>query len=152
MWQVPVHARGHFNFFTCFRTSTETVRIIRDGEPWTATSTFTQLGRSGTPRGKVALLLHLLSALGSRKYCHKKYIKEEERKTKGGGGGGGGDTKLWIRSTRSWEEQQQQKEVHLVMILLLRPRTHTHTHTRAHTHRRGRVLSCTDALSRWFMV
>ena len=32
----------NFSFQCCF-TSTETIRIIRDGEPWAATSTFTQL-------------------------------------------------------------------------------------------------------------
>ena len=30
-------------FFRCCFTSTETIRLIRDGEPRTATSTFTQL-------------------------------------------------------------------------------------------------------------
>ena len=41
------HSRLLFKFRCCF-TSTETIRTIRDGEPRTATSTFTQLRSSET--------------------------------------------------------------------------------------------------------
>ena len=40
---APRIKMAHFFFFKCYFTSTETIRTIWDGEPRTATSTFTQL-------------------------------------------------------------------------------------------------------------
>ena len=45
-----------FSFWRCF-TSTETIRIIRDGEPRTATSTFTLLLSSDTSVGQIRSLI-----------------------------------------------------------------------------------------------
>ena len=40
---LVARARLHCSFVQCSFTSTETIRTIRDGEPRTSTSTFTQL-------------------------------------------------------------------------------------------------------------
>ena len=52
--------QSHIRFsFLCCCTSTETIRLIRDGEPRTATSTFTQLLSSDTTTEIVSVLLYI---------------------------------------------------------------------------------------------
>ena len=75
-------------FFRCCFTSTETIRLIRDGEPRTATSTFTQLLSS------VCVAPRKLSKHGAQR-PQKPYGLLGTGRRGGGGYGGGGRGRLY---------------------------------------------------------
>ena len=94
----------------CCFTSTETVRLVRDGEPRTATSTFTQilssamesslllkccftptetvrLIRDGEPRTASSIFTQLLNSVASLKLPRRLHVASWEGGFEGGGGG-----------------------------------------------------------------
>ena len=88
----------------CCFTSTETVRTIRDGEPRTSTSTFTQLLNSDTTASRASLFFFFKYALRPHMETLR-FIKDGEsgRRGTGGGvdGGGGGRVPMSSSSKRS---------------------------------------------------